>query len=106
MRDMPSIVSRDGDMLLHGREGALLVLEFEDDAGIPRDMTAAKVAFEIEGFRKELVAGELPHQMILTLGQGELPNTIGRVVDFAVIDKSGSVPHLLWSGRLTQVGWR
>jgi hypothetical protein len=103
---MPAIVTESGDIQIHGREGASLVFEFTDDADAPRDMTAATVTFEIEGFTKGLTPGAAPHLMVLQIQRGELPNTIGKVVEFVVIDETDTVPHVIWSGNLIQVGWR
>lgn len=103
---MPPVVSPEGDITFHGREGVVVVLDFETDQGVPRDMSGATVRFEIDGFAKNLTPGPGISNMTLTLDRGELPNTIGRMVDFVVVDETGTVPHVIWSGRLNQIGWR
>lgn len=103
---MAPAVTEAGDIQLHGREGLLIPFVFEEDNGSPRDMSEAVVTFEIKGFTKPLTVGDETNHMVLSLNQGELPNTIGKVVDFVVVDYSGSIPHVIWAGKLVQLGWR
>ena len=106
MLNMPPLVTEAGDLRVHGREGIYLPFVFQQDDGSPRDMTGADVRFELEGFTKALVAGDEADQMVLVIDQGELPDTIGRVVPFIVLDYSGATPHPVWEGNLIQTGWR
>lgn len=103
---MPAIVTENGDIQIHGQEGAVLALRFQQEDGTPRDMTGAVIKLAIEGFEKNLTPGVDPDVMVLTLARGELPDTIGKVVEFVVTDETGSIPHVIWGGRLIQTGWR
>lgn len=105
MREMSSIITESGDIQLHGREGVVASLLFEDEDGSPRNMASATVRFETPTFTKDLTLGSEPNQMVLTLDRGELPNTIGKVSEFVVTDHSGSVPHVVWGGKLILLGW-
>lgn len=106
MREMAPIVTENGDIQMHGREGALIVLSFQEDDGTPRDMTSAVVTFEVRGFTKPLVVGDQPHLMNLTLNRGELPTAfLGKVEDFVVLDETGAIPHVIWSGKVILTGW-
>lgn len=100
-----STVTASGDIQLHGREGLLATLIFVDDDGAPTDMSEAVVKFETATFSKLLTLGAETNHLVLSLNRGELPNSIGHVEDFIVLDESGEIPHVVWSGRLTMTGW-
>lgn len=92
-------------MFLHGREGGVAVFTFEDDDGLPRNMTNATVTFETSnGFTKTLVPGESGNKLNLVINANDLSVT-PRSAEYVIIDRSGIVPQRILSGKLTVVGW-
>lgn len=106
MRELRPFIDADGDIHLHGLEGGLATFEFTDEAGVARNMVGANVTFNILGFSKALTAGDLPQHMVLTLVASELPNSIGKVIDYVILDRTGPVPHVIIDGKLVMSGWR
>ena len=106
MRKMPPLISEDGTITIHGQEGAEIFITLADDAGQPRDVSGVSVDFKIPGFTKSLTATGAPGELRLLLTQTDLPNLIGKVVDYAIIESTGIVPTVHYYGKLVMLGWR
>lgn len=103
---MPPLISEDGTLTVHGQEGIELFINFQDDVGNPRDVSGAVIQFKTPGFSKNLVATATVGEMRLDLGQNELPNLIGQLAQYAIIEVTGGTPSVHYFGKLIMIGWR
>lgn len=103
------IVDENGDIFLHGRQGAILTLEFQNGDGSLRDMSSANVTFEVGPTINHTLAvvSGTPSQMTLTLSNADVKaiyNLSGNR-EFVFLDNSGSEPTPVWVGTIYVQGW-
>lgn len=104
----PAVVDDNGDIILHGRQGAEIILEFKDETGATRNMTAATVTFEVGptvNVSLTPVSGE-PAQMKLTLSNTDV-KAIYAAKDrrFVFMETSLPQPTPIWVGMVYVEGW-
>jgi len=106
---LPPLVDERGDINLHGRQGAELILEFYDENGVARDMSAATVTFEVGpslNYPLAPVAG-VPSQMKLTLANADVKDIFNAPnKNFIVLETVPAlVPTPHWVGMVYVSGW-
>jgi len=106
VRSMPPLISDDGTITIHGQEGAQLLINLVDENGLPRDVSALDVRFKIPGFSKNFTATGVPGELKVILLQTDLPNLIGKVADYAIVEHGPQLPSVHYYGKLIMVGWR
>lgn len=102
----PALFDRDGNLVLHGRGGAVLTIDFTDAAGAPRNVSALTLWFEIDGVcRVTCAAGAANSQRIVTLTRTQVQavGANGRA-KFALIDET-STPLVLLAGDARVAGY-
>ena len=109
MIEQPAVVDENGDIILHGRQGAEIVIEFQNSDGSARSMVGATVTFECgETINVPLtaVAGEAA-QMKLTLTNlivKDIFNAENK--DFVILETApAALPTPHWVGRVYVNGW-
>lgn len=106
MINMPSIVTEQGDIRFHAKEGVMLQISFQDQDGNPRDMTGATVNFYVEGFQPiTLTAGNTTDEMVLTIAKGTFDALIGKSADFVLVDETAVPPNIEWTGNIMITGF-
>lgn len=104
--DQPEVVSSDSVLRIHAREGKIFPFTFLDEAGDPRDVSTADIWFEVEGkFQTKLQPGVEDNELTLTVSQAQSVTLLNKLYDFALIDKTYTVPTVLWEGSITSYGW-
>jgi hypothetical protein len=102
----PAVVTEQGDIRLHNREGARLPLYFQNEDGGPRDMTNAVVTFMTSaGFSKALTPGIEPNELLLVLEPLELADHLNAKAEFIVQDESMPECPVIWQGHMMVTGW-
>lgn len=108
MINQPAVVDDNGDIFLHGRQGATIILEFKDVAGALRNMSVATVTFEVGPTVNIVltpVAGQTA-QMKLTLTQANVKSIAASAIkDFVFLDTTGAVADPVWRGTVYVSGW-
>lgn len=106
MRKMPPLISDEGTLTVHGQEGVELYVNFTDDLGAPRNMSGVDVRFQIPGFSENLTTTATLGEMMLSLSKTDLPNLIGKLTDYAIVEHNGTNASVHYFGKLVMVGWR
>ncbi|MBV8970915.1 MAG: hypothetical protein JO290_01350 [Sphingomonadaceae bacterium] len=89
-----------------GRGGLSIVLTFQDDAGNPRDVSAALMFFEVDGaLRVPLGPGGTAAQRTLALTRDQVATIGVKYRDFAFIDETLAVADAFWTGVITVRGF-
>lgn len=106
MINTPALVTEQGDIRIHNREGGKIVVAFNSAEGTPRNMRNSTVVFETsKGFRKNLVPGTAPEEVVLQLDPMELMGHLNNVADFVVRDETTPEKAVVWQGHITVTGW-
>lgn len=107
MKLIPPVIDENGDIQLHGRQGAVIPVNFVDSAGAPRNMVGQNVTFECGvGVDKTLTAGATNDQMLITLDNADVKAIYAQdFKDFVVLDHSGAEPTPVWAGTVYIYGW-
>ena len=103
----PSLIDLQGNIRLHGREGATIVFQFLDENDEPRNTAALDVYFEVKsGLRIKLTPGLVDGDMVLTLTRDHVKSLFGpESHDFVFVDESLDPPSVLWSRKIYVSGW-
>jgi hypothetical protein len=108
MIEQLTVVDENGDIILHGRQGAEIILDFENEDGSPLDMSAATVTFEVGptvNINLTPVAGQ-PSQMRLTLTNDDVKAiALAENKEFVVLETSSALPTPHWTGLVYIIGW-
>jgi hypothetical protein len=95
-----------GDIIVHGREGLFLELQFKDALGSPRDVSAASLFFEVDEIvRVALVAGSGNDKRAVSLTRAQVASLTGEVRKFALIDETETLPDVIWQGSISLSGY-
>jgi hypothetical protein len=107
MSVMQPVVDENGDIILHGRQGLDLILEFYNADGTLRDMTGKNVTFEVgPTVNKTLVVQTTNSQMKLTLTNVDVKAIYAAAdKEFVVLDNSQSQPTPVWAGLVYVTSW-
>jgi hypothetical protein len=103
----PSVFDRDAGLVLHGRAGAVITLDFVDDAGDARDVSARTMYFEIDDVARVLAAaGDDVSQKTVTLTRTQVQAIgVGGRKAFVLIDETASPQELVWQGYVRVTGF-
>jgi hypothetical protein len=98
----PTVDPQTGDILLHGRQGFSLPVNFVDEAtGNParchRLADLFRGRWRAAGCARHRVAAD---ERVIVLSQGQVASIFGGTFDFAVVDESGGVPDTPWTGSI------
>ncbi|WP_037500717.1 hypothetical protein [Sphingomonas jaspsi] len=108
MVEPEALVDNNGDIHLHGRQGAVLTVEFTDITGALRNMVGTTVMFEVGpniNVALTNVVGQ-PAQMQLTLTQANVKAIYqSKIKDFIFLETSAAQPTPLWTGVCYVTGW-
>ena len=104
IESMP-FIDDNGTIRVHTRGGGVAILDFETDAGTPRDMSTASVWFETEGFQTQLTVGDQPHQLVLTVDVGDLNHLLNKPTEYVIVDRTTNPDQIIFSGKVSVVGW-
>lgn len=107
MINQPEIVDDNGDIFLHGRQGASIILEFKDVNGVLRDMSAATVTFEVGPLVNVALTPVVGNtaQMELVLTQADVKAIYNQDIKDFVFLEAGTVPNPVWRGTVYVSGW-
>lgn len=108
MKTIPELVDDKGDINVHGRQGAVIVIPFLNDDGTARDVSALTMVFECgPALNINLTNGGALNEKVLTLTNDNV-KTIAALTnrDFVVLDTStASTPTPVWVGAVYVYGW-
>jgi hypothetical protein len=106
MIDPGAVVDENGDIILHGRQGAKIPIEFRDAAGNLRNMIGASVMFECGPTMNIPLVATGGAIMELTLTNADV-KTIYNMKDrrFVVMETINGIPTPVWQGMVYVEGW-
>jgi len=106
MIDPGAVVDANGDIIVHGRQGAKIPIEFLDAAGNPRDMTGAAVTFECGPTVNIPLVSAGGAVMDLVLTNANIKTIYGsKNKDFVVLETINGLPTPHWRGTVYVEGW-
>lgn len=107
MKTLPPIVDDDGNINLHGRQGAVITVKFTNDDGTARNMSGRTLTFECgTSLNITLTNGSTTDERILTLANSDVKSIFAlKNRDFVVLDYTAAVPTPLWAGTVYVQGW-
>ena len=107
MKAIPPVIDDNGDINLHGRQGAVITLKFSNDDGTPEDVSAKAMTFECgTGINIALTNGVNSDEKVLTLANADVKTIYNQAIkDFIVLDNSGAEPLPRWEGTVYISGW-
>lgn len=99
-------VTPEGDIIVHNKGAFTYTLQFKDDAGNEKDVSARSYYFvSSTGLRIMLTTGSKNSEKILVIPQEALRVALKLVTEFAVVDETDALHVIEWSGRLQVRGW-
>lgn len=106
-------VSKDATTIkVHGREGLNIPYTRYQKSATGRetqiDISGATIFFEVPSadIRVQLVANPSdPLGLIVRLTRAQVETLLTTASDFIVIDESGVVPNVEWSGKIQRIGY-
>lgn len=107
MKSLPPVVDEDGNINLHGRQGAVITLPFVNDDGSPRNVSAVSMMWECgPSINIALTNGSSSDKKTLTITNANV-KTIqsGNNREFVLLDNSAAQPTPLWMGTVFIHGW-
>jgi hypothetical protein len=107
VKAIPDVIDENGDINLHGRQGAVITLSFSLDDGSPEDVSAKAMVFECgTDINISLVNGSSVDEKVLTLTNADIKTIFAaRNKDFVLLDNSGAQPTPRWMGTVYIRGW-
>jgi len=101
-----AVDARTGDIVVHGREGLSLAVQFKLADGAARDVTAASLFFEVDSvLRVALAAGTSSDRRTISLTRAQVASLAGGSRLFALIDETGTIPDVIWRGQIRVEGY-
>lgn len=107
MKSLPDLVDENGDINLHGRQGAVITIPFVNDDGTARDVSASTMVFECgTALNIPLTNGGAANEKVLTISNADV-KTMFALKDrqFVVMDNSTGVATPQWMGTVHVYGW-
>lgn len=101
----PALVDENGDIFLHGRQGASLVIEFKNPDGTARDVSAATMVFEVGPVLNVTLTNTTGGKQ-LTLSQANVKSIFeAEDKNFVLLETSATPVTPLWQGVIYMSGW-
>lgn len=102
----PAVDPRTGDIVVHGREGLSLAVQFKLADGSLRDVSAAALFFEVDTLlRVALGAGASNDKRTITVTREQIAQLAGGSHLFALIDETNPIPDVVWRGQIRVEGY-
>lgn len=106
MINTPGILTDDGNIRIHNREGARIPIFFEDEFGNPRNMSNAVVVFIAEhAYRIVLEPGVAPNEKVLKIVPEQFSAHVDKMFEFVVREETVSEMPSVWRGKVIVEGW-
>lgn len=104
VKTVPELIDEDGNIQVHGRQDAVITLEFNNDDGTPEDVSGKAMTFECgTEINLALTNGSSTNQKVLTLTNATIKTIYGQSNKaFVVLDDTKS-PR--WVGAVYVTGW-
>jgi hypothetical protein len=101
------VVDALGNIRIHKRGGIQIPIKVLDVSGAEIDISGRSMFFEIKGVVREALEQDPANPLgrLAVLSNEDLEDLPVGATDFAVIDESGIVHDVIWSGKVTGYGW-
>lgn len=100
-------ITPGGDIVVHGRSGVFIEVNYKDEAGAPVNIASAPLFFEIDGVvRVALGAGAVNSQRIIQIDEAIVAQIPAAGADWCIVDQSGAVNQVPMQGRIRVRGYR
>lgn len=97
----PPLVTDEGDIAVHNREGVKIYVLFLDEDGNAIDVSSKSLWFETSsGVRTQLTSGSTTNEKVLTINPKALAAELGKPSSFILKDETTTLHEDLWQGRL------
>lgn len=104
----PALVDDNGDINLHGRQGATIPIQFLNPNGTPRDMSGKTVTFEVGPTVNIALVLDSSDHSVMNLNIANLDVKAifdADIRDFVVIETIAGIPTPHWRGTVYVAGW-